>query len=247
MSDPAAADTREPDDEFEDPRTEHVPAAGWVRVLVVAAGVVALLLMGAAAGLLLAQSGDPANDTAPPAPDSVAVGFSQDMTVHHRQAIQMAGLARDRSTDPAVRNLAFDIETNQLDQVGRMQGWLNLWGRDPIPFGGHMAWMSGAGHGHGGATTGAGGAVRLMPGMATGDELAELRRLEGTAFDVRFLQLMLRHHQGGAEMAGYAAEHAEVGVVRNLAGQMRTAQASESDLLASMIRQRGGEPLPAPN
>ena len=36
-----------------------------------------------------------------------------------------------------------------------------------------------------------------MPGMATEDELAALRRLDGTAFDVEFLRLMIRHHQGG--------------------------------------------------
>ena len=54
------------------------------------------------------------------------VGFAQDMSVHHRQAALMAGIARERSTDPAVRSLAFDIETSQLEQIGRMQGWLRL-------------------------------------------------------------------------------------------------------------------------
>ena len=37
-----------------------------------------------------------------------------------------------------------------------------------------------------------------------------------------FLQLMLRHHQGGAPMAGYAAQHAETPQVRNLAEKMLT-------------------------
>ena len=48
-----------------------------------------------------------------------------------------------------------------------------------------------------------------MPGMATEDELANLRALSGTAFDVEFLRLMIRHHQGGLDMAQYAAEHAD--------------------------------------
>ena len=49
-----------------------------------------------------------------------------------------------------------------------------------------------------------------MPGMATEDELAEPAvASSGTAFDVEFLRLMIRHHQGGLEMAEYAAEHAE--------------------------------------
>jgi uncharacterized protein (DUF305 family) len=220
------------------------PTAAWARILVVVAAVLAVLLLGAAGGLLIGQTRT-AEPTAP-APDSVAVGFCQDMSVHHRQAVLMAGLARERSTDPLVKQLAFDIETNQLEQVGRMQGWLNLWGRDPLPLGGYMAWMDTPAHGHDGSAA-AGTAVPRMPGMATDDEIAQLQRLSGTALDVLFLQLMRRHHQGGITMMRYAAEHAEVGVVRNLATQMANSQTSETELLATMISQRGGTPLPAPN
>ena len=62
-----------------------------------------------------------------------------------------------------------------------MQGWLALW--DLPPTGGDtMTWMTSA-EGHGGHDTGAadGG---LMPGMATEEELAQLRALSGTGFDV---------------------------------------------------------------
>ena len=40
----------------------------------------------------------------------------------------MADLVADRSHDPAVRLMAFDIASTQNNQVGRMQGWLALWG-----------------------------------------------------------------------------------------------------------------------
>lgn len=36
----------------------------------------------------------------------------------------MAGLVRDRSDDPEIGLLAFDIESPQNNQVGMMQGWL---------------------------------------------------------------------------------------------------------------------------
>ncbi len=219
------------------------PTAAWVRVLVVTAAVLAVLMVGAAAGLMIAQTRSP--EAAAPSPESVATGFCQDMTVHHRQAIFMAGLARDRTADTEIKHVAFDIETSQLEQVGRMQGWLNLWGRDPLPIGGYMAWMVGTTH-HTGPVS-AEGKVATMPGIATPEELKELEQLTGPPFDGRFLQLMLRHHQGGIEMLRYAAQHAEVGVVRNLATQMATAQTNESDLLTSMIVKRGGTPLPAPN
>src|SRR5215468_301151 len=150
---------------------QRFATATWVRVVLALGAVLALLLLGAAAGLLLSQP-RASSDTLVPAPDSVAVGFCQDMTVHHRQAVRMAGIVRDRSTDPAVKGVAFDIETNQIDQIGRMQGWLTLWGRDPLPVAGHMAWMGGAAalHGHTASVT-PGGAVAVMPGMASDAEL----------------------------------------------------------------------------
>jgi uncharacterized protein (DUF305 family) len=220
------------------------PTAGWARVTMALAATLALLLVGAAVGLLIAQSRPSAPTT--PAPDSVAVGFSQDMTVHHRQAVRMAGIARDRSTDPAVRHLAFDIETSQIEQIGRMQGWLNLWGRDPLPVGGFMGWMAGPSHGDGHPDA-ISGPVAQMPGMASEAELARLDQLTSQDLDILFLQLMLRHHQGGLPMMRYATEHAEVGVVRNLAAQMVTAQDAEVDLLTRMLTERGASPLPAPN
>jgi uncharacterized protein (DUF305 family) len=228
---------------------------GWVRVALVCGAVLALLLLGAAAGLLLSQP-RASSDTLVPSPDSVAVGFCQDMTVHHRQAVRMAGIVRDRTTDPAVKGVAFDIETNQIEQIGRMQGWLNLWGRDPLPVAGHMAWMGGAAalHGHSAPvspTSAAadvnGGAVAVMPGMASDAELTRLGQLSGRDLDVLFLQLMIRHHQGGLTMLSYAADHSEIGVVRNLAAQMIVAQTHEVDMLTTMLTERGATPLPAPN
>lgn len=71
----------------------------WMRLLITAGVTLAVLLLGAAAGLVI--QGNRSGPTSP-GPASVAVGFSQDMTVHHRQAVLMAGIARDRSTDPWV-------------------------------------------------------------------------------------------------------------------------------------------------
>jgi uncharacterized protein (DUF305 family) len=178
-----------------------------------------------------------------PAADSVDVGFSRDMAAHHTQGVEMANLALERSDDPAVRGLAFDIAETQNNQVGRMHGWLALWGHSPTG-GDVMAWM-GSGGGHGGHDMEAmdGG---LMPGMATEEELAELRELSGTEFDVQFLRLMTRHHQGGLDMAVYAEENGETSVVRNLARAIADSQTAETELMVGMLSDRGGTPLPAP-
>ena len=86
----------------------------------------------------------------------------------------------------------------------------------------------------------------LMPGMATEEELANLRSLQGAAFDVEFLRLMIRHHQGGTEMAEYAADAAAQPVVRSLASAIAETQSAELDYLTELLTARGGTPLPGP-
>jgi uncharacterized protein (DUF305 family) len=213
----------------------------WVRPFVVVAAALGLLLLGAAAGLLIGLPGAPDRLTVP-GPASVEVGFAQDMSVHHQQAVSMASWERDHTTDPALKQLAFDIETTQLQQIGRMQGWLGLWGMaSEAPGGKHMAWMADDAHSH--SMTSNGG-VDSMPGMATSDQLRSLRAASGEQMDVLFLQLMLRHHEGGVLMLQYASEHASVPEVRNLAAQMLSSQTSESEYLKQLLAARGGTPLP---
>lgn len=221
----------------EESHTESGRTSGVARTLVVGAAVVAVLLLGAAVGLLIQLPNSDRNPT--PGPDSVAVGFCQDMAQHHLQAVQMSNIARDRSTDPKIRGLAFDIASTQLEQLGRMKGWLMLWS-EPEQVSEHMKWMSGN-PGHHAAPAKDGAAV--MPGMATNEELGKLRSLSGKEFDVYFLQLMLRHHQGGAPMAEYAAQHAEQHVVKTLAENMLKSQSHENDLMKQWLAERDAAPL----
>lgn len=218
------------------------PRRQWWPVLVGAG--LALLLVGAAIGLILGRSAT--GGVAVPAADSVDVGFAQDMSVHHEQAVEMAAWERDHTTDPRLEQLAFDIESTQTAQIGRMQGWLESWDAAALPSGGYMRWMAGeAGHSHGTVVAGAPatGKVARMPGMASQDELKRLRASTGPALDVLFLQLMLRHHEGGADMMRYAAEHAEQDEVRNLASRMLASQNGESAYLRQLLAERGAQPL----
>ena len=77
-------------------------------------------------------------------------------------------------------------------------------------------------------------------------ELAELRSLSGPALDVRFLQLMLRHHEGGFAMLQGAVDRAQVPAVTTLAAAMLRAQTSEADTMRAMLAARGAAPLPTP-
>ena len=86
-----------------------------------------------------------------------------------------------------------------------------------------------------------------MPGMASSEELNKLKSASGKDLDILYLQLMLRHHQGALPMAQYAAEHAAVGYVKDLAQKMVTGQTAEVQLMVKMLGERGAKPLPAPN
>ncbi len=194
----------------------------------------ALIAIGGAGAVILGLGGNEY-----PTAESVDAGFARDMSVHHRQAVLMAGLARDRTTDPQIAVIAYDIETVQLNQVGQLQGWLSLWGLSQST-GEPMSWMGEMG---GMDITGSGG---RMPGMATAEELDELRAAEGNDFDVLFLQLMIRHHQGGTGMADYAAEHGDVDALRTLARSIAETQGAEIETLTDMLTARGGTPLSAP-
>jgi uncharacterized protein (DUF305 family) len=214
------------------------------RAVLLAVIAVGLLLLGG--GLAVALGIGRPQAPATPTADSVDAGFARDMSHHHVQAVEMADLAADRSHDPAVRLIAFDIASTQNNQVGRMQGWLSLWGLS-LSGGTPMSWMGGTMPGMAGMSMGpTGDADTAMPGMASDAELAQLRSLSGSAFDVQFLRLMIRHHEGGRAMAQYGAAHARVPAVRRLATTILETQTAETQTLTAMLTARGGTPLPAP-
>lgn len=123
-----------------------------------------------------------------PDDDSVEAGFLRDMMTHHGQAVEMALIVRDRTDDEQLRFLATDILLSQQQQLGMMGGWLQVWGLSPNRDGPAMAWM---GHSADGP----------MPGMATTDDIDQRRTLPVEEAEILFLRLMIKHHQGGVEMA----------------------------------------------
>lgn len=214
------------------------------RTALLTLGIIGAILIGFAIGVLARI---PLNGSTEPDPGPVDVGFGQDMSAHHAQAVEMAGVLLVRSTDTEVRRLAYDILTTQQSQIGRMQGWLQLWGEPAQSVDGFMGWMAEpmGGHDHSGADMPHhSGPVSTMPGMATPAELAALRQATSPKLDTMFLQLMLRHHQGGLSMIDYAAQHADTTAVRTLAETMATTQRGESDLMTTMLTARGAAPLP---
>jgi uncharacterized protein YceK len=80
-----------------------------------------LVLLAGAALVVRAVTGGPGTE----GPEA---GFARDMSTHHAQAVRMSFIIRDRTDDPDVRLLAYDIITTQQAQIGMMTAWLDEWG-----------------------------------------------------------------------------------------------------------------------
>lgn len=233
----------EPEPEAEAELDDGGGTPTWARTLVFTAAALALLLVGATIGMLIQGARSEPEDPAP-TPNAVDIGFCQDMSVHHRQAVELADIARVRGHSEDVRSIAYDVSTTQNGQTGRMQGWLTLWDAPAQAPGELMTWMAN-GHNHGDVPSQAeaeDGAP--MPGMATNAEIRKLSKLTGRKFDVYFLQLMLRHHQGGSAMAAYAAVYARIPAVKSLAQSMVDSQGAEMLTMKDMLTTLGAKPLP---
>lgn len=192
-------------------------------VLALAVGIVALAA-GTALGMLLAGSLVRAEV---PADGSADVGFARDMQAHHGQAVEMSVLVRERSEDAELRQVALDIELTQQNQIGQMLGWLSVWGLPVTGAEPPMAWMS---DGHAGVSE-----AVAMPGMATAEEITRLTAAAGSEADRLFLELMIRHHVGGVDMARAALERAERPEVLRLAQATVDAQTAEIVVLEELL------------
>lgn len=185
----------------------------------VVAVVLAAALLGGVVGASL--GGDD-----PPGEHSVDVGFARDMGIHHGQGVELAELVRDRTDDETIRRLAPDIALTQQSQIGQMRGWLDTWGRPPTSVEPPMQWM---GHPAG----------QPMPGLATDEEIEALTAATGVEAETLFLELMIRHHQGGLHMAEAAAADASEPFVRALATGMIESQTAEIERMTDLLAERG--------
>jgi uncharacterized protein (DUF305 family) len=151
-------------------------------------------------------------DHRPADPNAADVGFYDDMTVHHQQAIDMALVYLRNGTNPLLRHMADEIVLFQAGDIRTMQTALQEWNKSPDDDVA-MAWM------------GTPVPEDQQPGMANASELAQLRDARGRDLDDLFSRLMVNHHAGGAHMADAEArlgrDHDEREWARKIADAQR--------------------------
>jgi len=157
------------------------------------------------------------------------VMFAQMMTTHHQQALTIAdSLAPDAA--PELRALADQIKFVQQAEVGTMIGWLQL-ADQPLNPAVHSHDMAG---------------MTAMPGMASGEELGHLAHAKGRDNEILFLQLMIRHHQGGIDMAAEQSRASTTEAVRRTTMMMVNEQLQDVVLMRRLLVDRHAAPLAYP-
>jgi uncharacterized protein (DUF305 family) len=160
--------------------------------------------------------------TPPVSPADVA--FVTRMIPHHRQALEMAALARGRAADPRVLAVAGRIEAVQGPEIAALESWSA--GREQHADGAH---------GDGAHGDGAHGAGHGMPGMATPAQLAALAAASGPAFDRLFVELMTAHHQGAVTMAQEVDLAGTDPVVDGIARDVASTQRAEIERMRDLL------------
>lgn len=188
-------------------------------------GVAMCFLVGAVGYLVGVRAGG--SDVALSATD---VGFLQDMTDHHDQAVELALLELANGSDPTARHFAQETIIFQRREIGVMETFLADGGeaRGEVPRD-VMAWM--------GVTT----PLAQMPGMASEDQLNQLQDARGADADHLFLELMRTHHQGGIPMADWAARFGSNERVRALAAKIAEYQRIEVNEYTMLMQKLGYE------
>jgi len=151
------------------------------------------------------------------------VQFMAGMIPHHAQAVLIAGWAPSHGARPDLKILCERIIVAQRDEIALMKQWLKA--RNHKTEGTHADHAS-------------------MPGMLTDEQLAELDKARGEAFDRLFLNAMIRHHQGAITMveqlfASYGA--AQDDVIFRFASDVVADQSTEIERMQKMLATVGGQ------
>ncbi|MFU8853571.1 DUF305 domain-containing protein [Micromonospora sp. SL1-18] len=209
-------------------------------VLVAACSLVAttaLVTTGSAAPPLTANSGKPPKPPKPtptptatpkPTPTPPPVNpadadFVSMMIPHHYQALLMSQMAPTRTNDQAVRSIASQIDVEQGLEITTMQSWQSWNGlevtdaekayqehlQDPM--------------------------MLEMMGMATPEQMAALSAANGAAFEVMYLRLMIRHHQGALDMLADVLVHGSDETLRGWANDMYVTQQAQINWMQNLL------------
>jgi len=138
--------------------------------------------------------------------------FIEEMIPHHEGAIEMAQLAKVRSSKQEVKTLAVDIIKSQSSEIEQMKKWYKDWYGQNVPENEDMDTGMGRGIMHGGM-------------MEDATDTEALKNSEN--FDKEFIEEMIPHHQMAVVMANMLEQGTTRAEMKKLSKNIRLAQTKE--------------------
>ncbi|HVL97707.1 MAG TPA: DUF305 domain-containing protein [Egibacteraceae bacterium] len=160
------------------------------------------------------------------------ITFLQQMIPHHEQAVEMAELVPDRTERTELIQLAEDIVASQQAEIAEMERMLAEAGASDEREGHDMEEMD---------DTGTMEDMEGMEGMMREEDMTRLAGLQGTEFDLLFLDMMVAHHEGAIVAAERVIEGGENPGVGQLAEGIIAEQQAEIDQMTAWRGEWGSE------
>jgi uncharacterized protein (DUF305 family) len=129
------------------------------------------------------------------------------MIEHHQDAVIMAKPIVEKTDNAELKAFAAKIIADQNKEITQMKNWRKKW------FAGKPAAMNAE-----------------IPGMMDSMRGMNMKKMEaagGKQLDLRFLDMMTKHHQGAITMSNEALDKAEHAEIKTLANQIIKAQEAE--------------------
>ena len=149
--------------------------------------------------------------------DIAFIGFQ---TPHDAIASEMATLALARAGSQRIKDLARKIDDEQGPRYQKMAAMADAWG-EPVPSTDPAAGL----HDHGG-------------GDSSATDVDKLRRLSGSAFDKKFLAIMIAHHRATLPVATATFQNGTNPEAAQMSRVLEAAQGAELRQMEQMLAAR---------
>jgi uncharacterized protein (DUF305 family) len=178
---------------------------------------------------------------APKAPAPADIEFMQGMIHHHSQAVEMTDLLRTRSRNKKLQALGKRISISQTDEMKYMKQWLEERGQPASMAHAAMDHSAMMVHDMKKMPAMDMSAMPLMPGMLTPQQMKDLAKASGPAFDRLFLTGMIQHHTGALTMVEDLFDIAGTGqdnVLFDFATDVDNTQRAEIKIMQGMLKEK---------
>lgn len=149
-----------------------------------------------------------------PSTANFEIRFMTGMIDHHQMAVEMAEICLSKAVHEELRSMCQNIIATQSAEIQEMQSWLQQW------YG-----------------------ITYEPTMKPGDQkmLERLASLSGAEFEIAFMEMMIKHHEGAIKEARHCLDKAAHAELRELCENIIATQSAEIQQMRTWLCQWYGE------